>query len=568
MGRLSLSLHRFGPPAFLSASLLLCFLVLQNVHGALQQHSERLVERSASLHKVKRQSDKKHVSFPVTYSTLVFGEPDSNLYTDVTFGSGSQSIRLALSLYESTWVPQTPQSTAEFCNNATNAPGCRIVGNQFSLTVIEEFVFEQPYAPFNGDSYNLTATGRWTEDEIIINGVDVSLQFGVVNYWNTTPVLGLGGIPFYTSPNRPSYITALKQQGKIGETFCSIYYSGTTSLGGSIALGAVDTEKFTGKLKIFEGDNIPGEFPSPSARVVVGSQNNESAILTPQSLNATALSYIYTGFPGLSVPQELINLIPSSSKEPNLIVDIPCDYYKPDIDYLEFIWDDLSIRVPLVDIMLNVPNTAPEENRCFLYLADGTSLEEGVFSYIMGTPFFKSTYVVLNPETNTTAFGVSIRDARAENLIEPGGSFGTRLSDLRGATPRSTSAPPTRSPSSDSSKTPVGAIAGGVVGGVAVLAAVAGGLLLFRRRRNSDRRPNDDIEPPKLPQPEAFVPELASPETHLISKWDPHKVANSGVDGGAPPVELDTAQAPSNQWGPVELPGNTETYELPSRRNT
>ncbi|KAK6346556.1 hypothetical protein TWF696_006680 [Orbilia brochopaga] len=581
MGRFLYPIHRYGLPTFLSASLLLCYFVVQTYHGLFQQQSDRLVERSVySLENVKRQNGR-HVSFPVTYSTLVFGEPDTYIYTNVTFGRGSQSLRLALSLYESTWVPETPRSVTEFCNNATNAPGCRIVGNQFYTPRSErnpdKFLFSQPYEPLDGGAYNLTASGYWTEDQITIAGVSVSLQFGVAQYWNTTPTLGLGAIPLYGNPGRPNYLTALRQQGKIGDTFCSLYYSGNTTLGGSIALGAVDAAKFVGKLKIFEGENYPGEITSPNARVVVGSQSFRSELIRPSNGTSNGYSNIIVGLPGVAMPQSVIDAIPApaSAKSPGVVYDLPCDYYKPDEDYIELIFDDLLITMHLSDLVIRLPDTTIEENRCFLYLIDSALAFNGIYEYFLGTPFLKSAYVVMNPETNTTAIGASVRDATAENLIEPGGTLGMRLADIRGVDPSTLipenppDAPPPPPPPSNSSKAPVGAIAGGVVGGVAVLAAAAGGLFFFRRRKAKSQTAGHDYpEEPKLPQPDTGVPELASQETHLISKWDPTKAASSGAGGGAPPVELDSSQATGGVLQPVELPGNENTYELPSRRNT
>lgn len=94
---------------------------------------------------------------------------------------------------------------------------------------------------------------------------------------------------------------------------------------------------------------------------------------------------------------------------------------------------------------------------------------------------------------------------------------------------------------------PVGAIAGGVVGGVVGLALLAAGAWMFMRRRKhkaSQLSANDDYHPPGT-----YAPEVASPST------GPQKWHNRGAELQGSWVERPELAADREF---VELPGGRQ----------
>ncbi|KAJ6256191.1 Barrierpepsin [Drechslerella dactyloides] len=530
MGRFSSAVHGYGVPALLSAFFLLSYFVAQNGHNISLQQSSQLAERSVSIEHVKR-ADGSYVIIPVTYDLIVRGELDANLYTDVLFGY--------INMAHVTWVPKTPSSRNEFCNQAKNGPGCQIAGktgyysprsttgNAPSFEVSQE----------TSSNYTATATGRWYSDSVTIAGITVDLQFGVADYWNTTPTLGLGVFPRYADSRRPSYLTVLKQQGQIGDTVCSVYDSGNSTVGGSLLLGAVDRAKFTGKFKVWDdGSEYPGDVPVPNVRFL-----NSTSEISPDSNGVNgSLATIYPSLPAIYVPQVVIDSI---AAPPNgLYYDVPCDWFNPDEDFLEFTWQELVIKMPLADLLFPYPGTTADQNSCFVSIFANTEVQSGYYTYVLGQPFLKSAYVVMNPVNNLTAMAVSNRDVTTQNIVELGGSLASSIGDIQGIAPATTTAPPPPPPPppSESSGTPVGPIVGGVVGGVAALAAVIGGIFFFRRRR----RPAAVATPPEMPPPAPPGPvsELGSPDPR--NDWGAPKKVGIGADGATHPVEY--AEAPGH----------------------
>ncbi|KAK4496356.1 hypothetical protein PRZ48_012336 [Zasmidium cellare] len=124
--------------------------------------------------------------------------------------------------------------------------------------------------------------------------------------------------------------------------------------------------------------------------------------------------------------------------------------------------------------------------------------------------------------------------------------------DFQNTTANSTSTEAEAETNESNNKTPVGAIAGGVVGGVAGLALLAVGVYLFLRRRRRQRNVATAI-----PQFEATHPdEVKSPYTYPddIKSPYPDPAATYEVDGSSykpAPVELSSASDVI-----AELPGN------------
>ncbi|EWC46415.1 hypothetical protein DRE_04358 [Drechslerella stenobrocha 248] len=502
MGRSSFTAVRwYSIPAFLSASLLLSYFVIHH-----SQDTQQLFGRSFSSEK-ERRNEGKYVVMPVRFSrTLVTsGEIDPAFYTDVRIGTDNQNISMAVSLEGTTWVPEKPGSLTTFCSNSTNAPGCRAAAVSGYYTPPSDVDRDDPFkysSTFTTNDENATAFGYWTEGPITIAGVSTDIQFGVAQYWNAAPVLGLGLTSNSSgSSSRPGYIQSLMQQGRILGTYCGIYDSGDAKIGGEILFGGVDRSKFTGRLKIWNL-NAVGEISSPTAQYIT--ESYRSPMVSVRG-NSSSSSVIAAGVPGACIPAGLMTEIwgLTPSKAPDVIYDIPCNFFEAGVDYIELTWDDLVIKIDLVDFVYPIPGSVTPS--CFVSLLP--CAEGDGYDYIFGQPFFKSAYVVMDPGTKRTAIGLSNRNMTNSTIVELGGSVSSGLSEIEGIDPSpivqpdsspspdpNASPAPTDPPSSGSS-TNVGAIAGGVVGGVAVLGAI-GAFFFFRQRKSAKqaKAPPTDAE--------------------------------------------------------------------------
>ncbi|EWC48313.1 hypothetical protein DRE_07769 [Drechslerella stenobrocha 248] len=150
--------------------------------------------------------------------------------------------------------------------------------------------------------------------------------------------------------------------------------------------------------------------------------------------------------------------------------------------------------------------------------------EDDDYGYVLGQSFFKSAYVVMNPETKELAIGVPNRNMTNSTILELGGTLSKSLSEIEGIdllvavqvdsglSPNPSTSPVPVEPSGSGSSTNVGAIAGGVVGGVAVLGAI-GAFFFFRQRKNAAAAPLGGAEMGEVPElPAAPVCELDGSE--------------------------------------------------------
>lgn len=90
------------------------------------------------------------------------------------------------------------------------------------------------------------------------------------------------------------------------------------------------------------------------------------------------------------------------------------------------------------------------------------------------------------------------------------------------------SASTSSSPSLSKSKIPTGAIAGGVVGAVAVIAVIAGVVLFYRRRKRQTMSPFHEEAPPQPPQDQhySWLAQKAELDSHEASRPKPELPAS------------------------------------------
>ncbi|EPS41088.1 hypothetical protein H072_5024 [Dactylellina haptotyla CBS 200.50] len=516
----------------ISLLLLFSYFLWDSDSASASSGFSRLFPRSLK----KRQiSVPKYVVLPVNFDFTLLGEIDGNLYTDVQIGSKNQTLRLGVSVGSVTWVPELPDSKTSFCSNPVNAAGCRVAGTSGyydpgNVSRSDKFTY------FDWDrGRDVNATGFWTEDTIAAAEVTVDLQFGVAQRWNSVPYLGLGLWPLGEGGDRPSYIQALEQQGRIAGQYCSGY---DLTASGSMILGGADLDKFTGNLTVWDNFDRPGVVGGPSVSVMSG----ENVITIPESQNN--LTLITPDTPFLYVQPKLIEsvstLIPMEYNKEHGGYTLPCDYQLNSEQYLEFNFrNELAIHLEFPDLLSDI--RVPDTNSCFALLQPITarSFDLYDFSYVLGGPFLRSAYLIVNPATNLTAIARANKNVTTSSIVELGGTFGAQIYSLQG------NAPPlggsdTNTASNGSKKSPTGAIVGGVVGSVAVVALVILAVWLYTRRKKQKKMPV--APPPEKPE----LPE--GPGISLLDGWTVNK--DEGVNGVNGHIEPGYSELP-NPNGPL-----------------
>lgn len=115
----------------------------------------------------------------------------------------------------------------------------------------------------------------------------------------------------------------------------------------------------------------------------------------------------------------------------------------------------------------------------------------------LGAPFLSQVYLVVDYETGVFSLAPINRSSPAQNLVTLGCDQ-KQVGNSNSTTPAS---------SGQSKKSNTGAIAGGVVGGIAGLALIAG-LLFWRRRRNNQQVPVETVNEPGLTKEQSELQQM------------------------------------------------------------
>ncbi|KAK6340031.1 hypothetical protein TWF730_001808 [Orbilia blumenaviensis] len=515
-----------------------------------------LEKRSLGVSSVVRREDSggngRWVVLPVRYDYTALRGFDNSLYTDVFVGDDRQPITLAVTLQQVTWVPQLPASRTAFCGNLTNEDGC-------AIAAVSGY-YRPPTNVSGGDVFRLeggsnsTASGFWTESTLTAGSTSIPFEFGVATLWqNLVPSLGLGIYPVNRSPTHPSYLDALLRQGKIAGQYVSCYDISNPDKSGEIVIGGVDTGKYVGNLKVLKGGAYPGMVGSPGVMVATGQNSSfgigevgKWALLTPDTrflwLPQPIVYNIISAFPVTTY-----NLQPGNSFP---VYTVPCDTKFDPSWAIELTFEGVVINIPFNHLITSIEVTAggPNRKRCVLAVQpnDGRYILPGyTFSYILGGPFWRSAYVVLNPRENITAIAAPQANAVSQSIVPLGGEFGTNIQSVEGSPGSSSSTSTNNSQPQQKKGMSVGVIVGVSIAGAVALLLIALGIFSFYRRKRRMRK-MEACEPPDWNRVE--LPWDGQTRTNGL-----HEDFEKRRTGGTP-LE-----------GRAELPagGQQERYELP-----
>ncbi|EPS45105.1 hypothetical protein H072_866 [Dactylellina haptotyla CBS 200.50] len=438
------------------------------------------------------------------------GNLDYSIVTEVLFGAEKrQSLKLALSTAQFTWVPELPRSVTDFCRNVTSPGSCWQAGksgfySSEGITRGENFV------------RNINFTGYFVEDDVIFGDASLKLKFGVAEKWYLRPTLGLGldTYGFNKDQNYSSFLNASQQQGKIPGLVSSFYNLIDPSEGssGEIIIGGVDSEKFYGNFEILNESNGQGEMKAPNITIHSPQETKDFDM----SGHGAAIRFVEMPF--ILVPpaiyDSIMNVVGARQTETNSVGFLPCNSSIPAEYSIDFIFPKVTIKVPFSQLLAprgkfartvsDQYNIDTSDDFCPLMLLKIDNYLPPVpdkWSFVLGGPFLRNAYFVLSLEGNFTAVAAAKPNVTTQNIVELGGYNGTPLDTIQGSqiSPSTARLPvptPTAQPKPDpANRPPIGTIVGCSVGGVVILLAGIVLAVFFKRRRRNEI-------PPSIPLPE------------------------------------------------------------------
>ncbi|KAF3316249.1 hypothetical protein TWF173_002573 [Orbilia oligospora] len=411
------------------------------------------------------------------------------------------------------------------------------------------------------------AQGYWTSTTLSTSTTTILHTFGLATtFRNLSPTLGLGISSINGSRNHPSYLDSLLQQSKVFGRYIGFYdiSNPDESRSGEIVIGGVDKEKYLGKLKRLKGGGMVGVVRSPEVMVKTGRGEKFGT----GGSGGWAFLAVDTSF--LWLPQPIIYNIISAfpvatfDLRPGgrsfVVYTVPCDTKFNPSWVIQFTFEGVAIDVPFNNLVtpIEVPASGGSGmgKRCVLAIQpnDGRYALEGYeLSYVLGAPFWRSAYVLLNSEENVTAIAISKPNAISRSIVPFGGPFGTDIESVESTPPSLTS----NSHSSQESRGPgTGVIVGASIAGAIILIIASLGVLFFRRKRKKMGNRREDCAMMEWNRVELPAGEYRAGEDYLkgeerfsdLKKRRSEEVPLEGRE------ELDTYNPRAIREGAYELP--------------
>ncbi|KAI0141270.1 aspartic peptidase domain-containing protein [Xylariaceae sp. FL1272] len=360
----------------------------------------------------------------------------SAYYADVSVGTPPQKVYLIVDTGSSdVWVLD---SHADLCQSSAlqdrygECLATYDTENSETYEVAVEDGFNITYADLN------SATGDYIKDDVHIAGTTVSgLQLGLAR--NTTINSGVLGIGFdageATLDIYPNIITLLMSQGLIDAEAYSLFLDDLDADQGTILFGGIDTEKYTGELKIIDivPDGFTGKITSFSVdltSLTISPPDADGQSILPETISVvldsgTTLTYL---------PEVVAKDIYDAVGAVNDIfgtglVYISCSVVDSDewkdatFDYRFGEDDGPLIRVGLADLVIDnvagfvsqgfqIPDDLPFDDPCSL----GIQSLEGY--YLLGDTFLRSAYVVYDLTNKQIGLAQANPDSDSSNIVE------------------------------------------------------------------------------------------------------------------------------------------------------
>ncbi|KAK6535626.1 hypothetical protein TWF694_002081 [Orbilia ellipsospora] len=492
---------------------------------------------------------------------IMYDPPLFSYYVQVTIGSADDFVRLRVSQDSYTWVAGELPSN-DYCNDTSENYDICVEAN-FSSTYDPNAstTFKKLATPFyiTDDYYFDLVEGSYGQDSFTFGLTKIdNVPFGIGYNYSTPPQLGLG----IESSEQvgTSLVRTLLDQKKINLLAYSIYLNDYDTGGSQLSIGSIDTAKYNGNLITFNS--------SDTTTVPVNFFGYDTGDGAPKVLSRSWNADIQFSSGLLYLPKDAFQTILDDVKA---YYDDTYGGYLSNCDYrygkksLQFNFQGINIVVPASQWIIPATTVGGFQTK----LSDGKtlactvqleSLVDSWYDAILGAPFVRATYLVHDFTNNQTSFApanLNTTKSQIEILgidgVAPFATFppsaSTSASSV-GTSPTSNqtgavtpviinitygNGTQTSNLSTGGSKTPVGAIAGGVVGGFALIGLIIGAIFWRRRRRGI----------PVLDPPQAPMEHLAE-----YDQAPRYSLPYTGEISGNPLSELSTPKP----IAPIELP--------------
>jgi hypothetical protein len=387
----------------------------------------------------------------------------------------------------------------------------------------------------NPDSNTVGIVGDYFTDSFGIGGAQLKdFQMGLaLDSPNSTLYYGILGIgrDLYENANTPypNFIDQLVSQSLINTKTYSLYLNDLNSTTGSIVFGGIDTYKFSGTLEVLDS---PNDMVNVSAVAILDSKGTTWLMMnltdaTETDLSADfGISSILTYVPGSLLGNVVSYFGAIDDRNSSGLVFVDCEKLTTEAGAsFQFTFGrpaaGPTISIPMSEMILPLnyglePQAAslvktPFTNTCILGMTASNQTNDELFpnqSILLGNTFLRSAYVVVDLDHNQTALAQTVYGVTESNIVELSASE-TAIPALSGAaassklTPGGGSTNGAGTPRSNSKSGGIsgGAIAGIVIGVLAVLGAMGFvAFLWFQRRRDksaaSNGRSNEDSTGP------------------------------------------------------------------------
>ncbi|KAF3282348.1 hypothetical protein TWF970_001759 [Orbilia oligospora] len=333
--------------------------------------------------------------------------------------------------------------------------------------------------------------GEMAYDTLSVGGIRIgSFPFMAAVVFSDVPPLGLGASPgsFGVTEGSPDGTDDLRLEIKSLGTLQAVYDAQRIE----ITLGGVDTEKYEAPIVTYtqKTQREVGRFNTRKVSLSKSPGDNQPVVL--ENLRTTIL----IGDSNIRFPDRLRNsvLLALNATSSGLEWYVNCETAEKLNFSLDFEFDDrVNITLTAKDLIGRIEERvgAQEDLGCKVFLDtledDGEFIPENAAAMYLGIPFMRVAYVWVDYQNNQTSVAKAKQRVANSNIvkIEKGGIKATLEKDNVGRGPIGNvteEEPPSESsdehePEDENNKVPIAAIAGGLVGGIAVLGVI--GYILF-----------------------------------------------------------------------------------------
>ncbi|KAF3117037.1 hypothetical protein TWF706_000246 [Orbilia oligospora] len=503
----------------------------------------------------------------------LYGSQSYGLFVNISIGFPLQEVTVQLNGGGLTWVPSSYTISDYNCRGSLDCDIIQSYGAYNpSLSTTSEAI-----DIIGAINTQVSVNGDMTYDTLSVGGIRIGgFPFMAAVIFSDVPPLGLGaspgsfGITKGSSDGTDDLRLEIKSLGTLQAIYdaqrievmgFAMYYDAYEANSSQITLGAVDTEKYeapivtytqrtqrevgrfnTRKVSFskFLSDDQPIVFENLRTTIVIGDSN----IRFPDRLRESVLLALNATSSGL---EWYVNC--ETAEKLNFSLDFEFD-------------DHVNITLTAKDLIGRVEERvgAQEDLGCKVFLDtledDGEFIPENAAAMYLGIPFMRVAYVWVDYQNNQTSVAKAKQRVANSNIvkIEKGGIKATLEKDNVGRGPIGNGTeeePPSEvsdehEPEDENNKLPIAAIAGGLVGGIAVL-GVIGYLLFVWWKKKRQQLP----EIPPVP-----MEELGG---HEKFELDPGHKRSELPDAGQ---EGYHRELPADYEQPRELPGQPTLAEL------